>query len=190
LQHLLEVENRKLHLKEGYSSLYQYAIEVLHYSEALAFRRISAMRLMKEIPQIKTSIEEGTIQLTQLTQAQQYFKSKAKDSVPLNKDEKVEILESLKNKTTRETEIVFAALNPEQVTRDKIRPITDVNTLIGSFALFCPYIKLKPKKAIPLGEADPDHPPTWYRIETFVRNPDISRELGCKNKAPINWCDL
>jgi hypothetical protein len=130
LQHLLEVENRRLHLKEGYGSLYQYATEALHYSEAQAFRRISAMRLMKEIPEIKTSIVEGTIQLTHLTQAQQYFKSKAKDSVPLTKEEKVEVIDSLNNKTTRETEKIFAALNPEQITRDKTRAITETQTEI------------------------------------------------------------
>jgi hypothetical protein len=117
-------------LKEGYPSLYQYAIEVLHYSEAQAFRRISAMRLMKEIPEIKTSIEEGSIQLTHLTQAQQYFKHKAKESESLTKDEKVELIDSLKNKTTREAERVFATLNPEQVTRDKTRPITETQTEI------------------------------------------------------------
>jgi hypothetical protein len=130
LQHLLEVENRRLHLKEGYGSLYQYATEALHYSEAQAFRRISAMRLIKEIPEIKTSIVEGTIQLTHLTQAQQYFKSKAKDSVPLTKEEKVEVIDSLNNKTTRETEKIFAALNPEQITRDKTRAITETQTEI------------------------------------------------------------
>jgi hypothetical protein len=130
LQHLLEVESRKLYLAEGYPSLYQYAIEVLKYSEAQAFRRISAMRLMKEIPEIKTSIEEGTIQLTHLTQAQQYFKHKAKESECLNKNKKVEILESLKNKTTRETETIFAALNPDPVTRDKTRIITATQTEI------------------------------------------------------------
>jgi hypothetical protein len=130
LQHLLEVENRRLHLKEGYGSLYQYATEALHYSEAQAFRRISAMRLMREIPEIKTSIEEGTIQLTHLTQAQQYFKSKAKESESLTKDEKVEILDSLKHKTTREIEKVFAKLSPEKITRDKTRVITETQTEI------------------------------------------------------------
>jgi hypothetical protein len=134
LQHLLEVENRKLHLKEGYPSLFQYAIEVLHYSEAQAFRRISAMRLMKEIPEIKSSIIDGTIQLTHLTQAQQYFKHKAKESESLTKEEKVELLDSLKNKTTRETEKVFAKLSPEQVAPDKTHAITEAQTEIRFIA--------------------------------------------------------
>jgi hypothetical protein len=134
LQHLLEVENRRLHLKEGYPSLYQYAVEALHYSEAQAFRRISAMRLLKEIPELKTSIEDGTIQLTHLTQAQQYFKHKAKESESLTKDVKVELLDSLKNKTTRETEKVFAKLNPEQVAPDKTRAITETQTEIRFIA--------------------------------------------------------
>jgi hypothetical protein len=157
LQHLLEVENRKLHLKGGYSSLYQYATEVLKYSEAQAFRRISAMRLMKEIPEIKTSIEEGTIQLTHLTQAQQYFKHKAKESESLTKDEKIEVLDSLKNKTTRETEKVFAKLNPEPVTRDKTRPITYTQTeirFIASNALLEKLSRFKELDSHSVGDAN------------------------------------
>ena len=66
----------------------------------------------------------------------------------------------------------------------------DINILTGSFASFCPNSKLKPKKAIPLGKADPEHPPTWFRIENIIRNPEVSRELGCRNQNTKKWCDL
>ena len=38
LLHLIEVEQRKLHLEYGYSSLFSYACKELHYSEPAAHR--------------------------------------------------------------------------------------------------------------------------------------------------------
>lgn len=61
LEMLKEVEERRLFAKRGYSSLYQFCIEYLGYSEGAAHRRISSMRLMKDVPEVRTKIESGTI---------------------------------------------------------------------------------------------------------------------------------
>ena len=47
LRHLREIERRKLYCDFGCSSLFEYATSQLAYSEAEAFRRIQAMRLLK-----------------------------------------------------------------------------------------------------------------------------------------------
>ena len=67
LHHLREIEKRRLYSKQG--SLFEYATKVLKYSEDPAYRRIQAMHLVKEIPQIEEKLEEGTLTLTHLGMA-------------------------------------------------------------------------------------------------------------------------
>jgi hypothetical protein len=148
LHHLIEIEDRRLYLQEGYGSMFQYAIESLHYSEAQAFRRIAAMRLLREIPEIEKPLQEGTLKLTQLTQAREYFKSGSKKSQPLSKTEKLNVLASLENKTTRESERIFAALDPEKVPIDKERPIHENQTEIRFVASETLMQKLKQFKQL------------------------------------------
>ena len=143
LYHLLEVQERKLHLEEGYPSLYSYCVEVLGYTEAQAYRRLSAMQLLKEIPELKKNIESGSLNLTHLTQAKKYFKSESENANPLSKDEKLELLTSLENKTTRETEKIFAGLNPDAIPEDKERVIRENLTEIRFVASDALLEKLK-----------------------------------------------
>jgi hypothetical protein len=143
LHHLIEIESRKLFLQEGYGSMFQYAVEVLHYSEAQAFRRIAAMRLLNEIPEIEKPLQDGTLNLTQLTQAREYFKSEVKKAQPLSKSEKLKVLSSLENKTTRETERLFATLDPKKVPIDKERSLDGKQTEIRFVASEALIQKLK-----------------------------------------------
>jgi hypothetical protein len=151
LHHFLEIENRKLHLEEGYGSMFQYAVDALGYSEAQAYRRISASRLLKELPEIENSLNAGSLNLTHLTQAREYFKgeakkSAAKESEALSKNEKLEILYSLAHQTTRETEKIFAALDPEKIPMEKARFINENLTeikFVVSHALFEKFNRFK-----------------------------------------------
>src|SRR5579863_1786593 len=70
LHHLREVERRKLFSDLGYPSLFAYAMGDLHYSESSAQRRISAMRLLKEIPELEGKIASGSLSLSVISQAQ------------------------------------------------------------------------------------------------------------------------
>ena len=45
IDHLLEMEARKLYLRRGFSSLFDYVARGLGYSDAAAWRRINAMKL-------------------------------------------------------------------------------------------------------------------------------------------------
>ena len=44
LVHLGEVDASKLHVAQGFSSLFAYCMDVLHFSESVAFQRIGAAR--------------------------------------------------------------------------------------------------------------------------------------------------
>ena len=80
LQHLQEIESRKLYLKRGFPSLFEYAIKELGYSHSAAYRRIKAMRLCRDIPQATSKIKTGNLNLTTASQLQTFFeKKKRKD---------------------------------------------------------------------------------------------------------------
>jgi hypothetical protein len=71
---LREVQNRSLHLEMGYSSLWDFATRFLGLSEGAAQRRISAMRLSEELPEVKAALESGHLSLSNASQIQGFFK--------------------------------------------------------------------------------------------------------------------
>jgi hypothetical protein len=65
LYHLLEIEERKLYSELKYSSLFEYCVRHLGYSEGAAQRRISSARLMRKSPVTKAALEKKEINLSQ-----------------------------------------------------------------------------------------------------------------------------
>lgn len=66
LHHLKEIERRKLFCDLGHSSMIDYAIKELGYSETSAIRRVKAARLIKEMPEISEKINDGSLSLSNL----------------------------------------------------------------------------------------------------------------------------
>ena len=120
LHHLREIEARKLFCDLGYSSLFDYATRKLGYSNDQAQRRISAMRALKEIPQIEEKIESGALSLTTISMAQSFFRA---EKVPLQK--KIEILRRLEHKSTREAEKVLLSISPKPLRPEKVTALTE-----------------------------------------------------------------
>jgi hypothetical protein len=58
LWHLNEIQRRRLYAEHGYGSLFEYTVQCLGYSEAAAGRRIAAMRLLVEVPEISPTQTE------------------------------------------------------------------------------------------------------------------------------------
>lgn len=123
--HLLqEVEARKLYAKRGFSSLFQFAVDYLGYSESAAHRRISAMRAVKEIPSIENKILSGSLTLTNVAQVQGFIKQETKTSGPVSLEEKVKIFDQAQNKSTRECEKLLLTKNPQALPKERRRQIT------------------------------------------------------------------
>src|SRR5262249_13180320 len=81
LRHLREVERRRLYADLGYSSLHDFAIRELKYSNSAARRRIEAMRLLKELPEVEAKIQSGHLNLTTVLQVRSFFKTERKGSL-------------------------------------------------------------------------------------------------------------
>ena len=64
IAHLAELDERRLYLAEGCSSLFTYCTQVLHLSEHAAYSRIEAARAVRRFPVILGRLEEGAVTLT------------------------------------------------------------------------------------------------------------------------------
>jgi len=125
LHHLREVERRSLFAKLSYPSLFEYAVNELKYSASAAQRRISSMRLLKEIPELEAKVESGALPLSTLSIAQSFFRQ---EKTPLT--EKREILSTLENKSSRdvEKELVSRTSKPHRFVKEKIRPVSSTHS--------------------------------------------------------------
>jgi hypothetical protein len=127
LHHLREVEKRRLFSDLGYPSLFAYAMGDLHYSESSAHRRIAAMRLLKELPELEERIESGELSLSVVSQAQAFFRQEAKAEHALAPEQKRELLSALVGKSSREAEreLLTRASEPERLRPEVVRPVNE-----------------------------------------------------------------
>ena len=130
LWHLKEVSDRRLYSARGFSSVFDYSVKELKYSEAAAGRRIAAMRLLVEIPEIAPAIQNGTLNLSAIGSVQSFFKKEeANQGKKYTKEEKRKVLESIASKSKRECEKLLAILSPESALGpEKIKPLTESHT--------------------------------------------------------------
>ena len=73
LDHLREIEARRLYLRRGFSSLFDYTVRELHYTEAAAWRRIKAMRLCRETRGVRERLQDGSLNLSNAALLQNSF---------------------------------------------------------------------------------------------------------------------
>jgi len=120
LHHLSEIETRRLYSALGFKSLFDYAVKKLSYSADQAARRISAMRLMKELPEIEAKIETGELTLTNLSLAHSLFRKEE-----ASRSDKIDVLKELENKSTRDAEkiILSRASEPTLLRHDRTRVV-------------------------------------------------------------------
>jgi hypothetical protein len=110
---LSEVDRRKLYAGLGYSSLYEYCLEALHYSEDEAYLRIGVARAARRFPRLFDMIEKGEIHLSGASRV-------APQLTPENADE---ILDAVVHKTKREIEEILVRWNPQEDLPDSMMPV-------------------------------------------------------------------
>jgi hypothetical protein len=125
LQLIAEVDQRKLYLPMAQASLFDYLVQLIGYTPASAQRRIDAARMMQQVPELGSKIENGSLKLTQVSQVQQVLRLvRKKDNIQLLPDEKKDLLAKLENKTGAESELILAQefkLPPQTHFRQKVQ---------------------------------------------------------------------
>jgi hypothetical protein len=100
--HLVEVEDRRLHLRLGFSSMFDYCLRRLALSEGEAFRRVTAARLARRFPAIFALLAEGDLHLSALCLLRDH----------LTQDNHRELFEAASRKTKKQVEELLAARFP------------------------------------------------------------------------------
>ena len=73
IDHLAEIGARGLYLERGFSSLFDYAVRELGYSDAAAARRIGAMRLCADQADAREGLRDGSLTLSAAAELQWAF---------------------------------------------------------------------------------------------------------------------
>jgi hypothetical protein len=112
LQSLMEVDSRRLYLREGCSSLFTYCTQVLHLAEGAAYNRIEAARAARRCPAVLTALAAGAVTLTSIRLLAPH----------LTDDNHLE-LEAARHKRKREVELLIATLRPKPAAPTVIRKL-------------------------------------------------------------------
>ncbi len=73
IDHLTEIEARRLYLRRGCSSLFDYTVRELGYRDAAAGRRIGAVRLCADQPDARERLRDGSLTLSAAAELQWAF---------------------------------------------------------------------------------------------------------------------
>jgi hypothetical protein len=104
LEYLGEIDKRRLYSARGYSSLWEYVHKALGYSEGQASERVSAMRLMRRVPEVRAKLEANTISLTATSKLATFVRRENCGPTRTR-----DLLEMISEKPTREVERILAA---------------------------------------------------------------------------------
>ena len=113
LEHLAEVDTRQLYRQHAYSSMFEYAVEALHLSEAEAYLRIGAARTGRRFPRVLQMFAAGELHLSAL-------KLLAPVLDMANCDE---LLTAARFKSKREVELLLAQRRPRPDVPSVIRKL-------------------------------------------------------------------
>ena len=116
IEHLVEIEKRKLFRELGYSSVFNYLTEALKYSEGEAVRRIKVARLVAKYPELLQSIKDRKISLTVLALIEPVVTEENANS----------LIAQVSDKSKREVERILVAYSaPKPKAQEKIKPLTE-----------------------------------------------------------------
>lgn len=152
LAYLAEVDRRELYLEQGCSSMFGYCTEVLHFSEATAFRRIAVARAARTVPLLLERIREGALHV-----------AGAKLLAPtLTPENHVELLDLARHKSKRAIEKILADRAPRPDVPARIRQLPGRRAVQG--------VRVASEIAKPACEA-PSHEATPSPVKSRLPTP-------------------
>lgn len=121
--HLQEIQDRKLFIAMGYSSLFECLVKHFKYSESIAYSRLSVLKIIKSMPEVTEALQSGDLNITHITLAQSYFRQQEKETrVQIPVEDKRALLSSLMKTSTKEAKQILAEINPVgELPKDQVR---------------------------------------------------------------------
>lgn len=169
--HIAEVDARRLFASRAASSMFQYAIEILHLSEAEAYLRIAVARASRMHPVLLEMLGDGRLHLSGIALLAKHLTESNRDGV----------LARAAHKTKREIEELIAELAPRPDVPPMIRKQPVRRALVVPAA---PASVLCPDKATPAAAPQPPDPkpaveplaPQRYKV-TFTADASLRDKL-------------
>jgi 5-methylcytosine-specific restriction endonuclease McrA len=113
LLHLNEIERRRLHLKQGYTSLFEYCTSKLGYSASAAGRRIQTARCVARFACLYGMLERNEVTLSTVAQVSRILTDENHES----------LLARIRGRSQREVEAIVAEFQPGMMPRDRVRTV-------------------------------------------------------------------
>jgi len=105
IEHIKEVESRKLYLARAFGSLREYLVTEFGYSGSAADRRIEAAQLLSQVPSMAEMVRDGSINLTQIGQLSSAIKEKERTAgLKITAQEKHDLVECIAGLSGRDTQ--------------------------------------------------------------------------------------
>jgi hypothetical protein len=112
--HLVVLDTRRLHLAEGYGSLFSYCTQALRLSEHAAYNRIEAARASQRFPVVLDRLADGSLNLSTLRLLAPHLTAENLERV----------LGEAARKSKREVEVLVARLTPRPDVPASIRRLS------------------------------------------------------------------
>ncbi len=129
LDHIGEVARRRLYADLGYSSIFDWLVKDLGYSESAAYRRMQAARILQAVPEAASKLESGELGLTVLSKVQTLIRADEKRTgEKMSVQEKSVILAKVESCSGREAEFRLATYFPDlaaEAVKEKVRVVSD-----------------------------------------------------------------
>lgn len=121
--HLQEIQDRKLYIQMGFTSLFECLVKHFKYSEAVTYSRISALKIISAVPEAAEALNSGEVNLTTLSLTQSFIRKQEKETgEKVSPEQKVQYVESIKNKSTQEVKQILATISPvSKLPLDKVQ---------------------------------------------------------------------
>jgi 5-methylcytosine-specific restriction endonuclease McrA len=113
LRSLMELDTRRLYLREGCSSLFTYCTQVLHLAEGAAYNRIEAARAARRFPIVLDALANGLITLTTIRLLAPH----------LTDGNHRELVAAAHHKSKHDVEWLIATINPRPAVPALIRAV-------------------------------------------------------------------
>ena len=115
VEHIAEVDRRRLFLSRGYSSMFTYCTQALHLSESVAYKRIQAARVSRKYPPVLRMLDDGQLHITAV----------ARLAKLLTRENHETVLARAAQRTKCELDELIAELAPKPDVRPSIRKLPE-----------------------------------------------------------------
>ncbi|HET9595607.1 MAG TPA: HNH endonuclease, partial [Anaeromyxobacteraceae bacterium] len=138
LLHLEEYDRRRAYVEAGNASLWEFVTRALHYREGAAYRRITAMKALRRVPETAQALRSGALSLTTLALLEDV----------LTPENAADVMDRSTFKSKREVEQIVAALRPRPAPKEGLRRLSTAPPPATALPLASPPLAAPPPPAL------------------------------------------